>query len=314
MEKAKGGKIYMKVLLIEIEDRNKIGELYSASSFVTESPDILLLGKNEVSGKFNKAFKLNEKIGGNIIQKIINLIEENNYDIIFLTSSILGSYISGSLAGKLSIPIITEVTGICYENDMLFVERPIYGGKAIIKYEITKTPCILTIRRKYFDSKIADGNAEYITLGIDYTNENNIDLLEEIEEKIEGVSLEDADIIVTGGRGIGSKEDFEILKSFAEVLKGAVGASRGAVDEGWAPPQMQIGQTGKIVSPTLYFAIGVSGASQHLAGITNAKCVVAVNQDEEANIFNRARFGIVSDYKKILPSIIKKFREEMVEK
>lgn len=126
--------------------------------------------------------------------------------------------------------------------------------------------------------------------------------MEEIDEERQGVPLEDAEVIVTGGRGIGSGDNFAILNDMAGLLNGAVGASRGAVDEGWMPPGAQIGQTGKIVAPNVYFAVGVSGASQHLAGISNAKCVVAINKDNEANIFKRARFGIVGDYKKAVPA------------
>jgi electron transfer flavoprotein alpha subunit len=136
-----------------------------------------------------------------------------------------------------------------------------------------------------------------------------ITLLEEIEEERQGVPLEDAEVIVTGGRGIGDAGNFAILSDMAGLLNGAVGASRGAVDEGWMPPGAQIGQTGKIVAPNVYFAVGVSGASQHLAGISNAKCVVAINKDNDANIFKRARFGIVGDYRKTIPALIAALKE-----
>ena len=101
-----------------------------------------------------------------------------------------------------------------------------------------------------------------------------------------------------------------MIREIADLLKAGVGASRGAVDEGWADPSMQIGQTGNIVAPSVYLAVGISGASQHLAGIANAKCVVAVNKDEDANIFKRARFGIVEDYKKVIPTLIQALKEE----
>ncbi|MFH0727507.1 MAG: electron transfer flavoprotein subunit alpha/FixB family protein, partial [Pseudomonadota bacterium] len=134
--------------------------------------------------------------------------------------------------------------------------------------------------------------------------------ISEEEIKTEGIPLEDAEVIISGGRGIGAKENFGMLREMAGMVNAAVGASRGAVAEGWAAPTMQIGPAGNIVAPSVYFAVGISGASQHLAGIANAKCVVAINKDEEANIFKRARFGIVADYKTVLPALTKALKEE----
>jgi electron transfer flavoprotein alpha subunit len=188
----------------------------------------------------------------------------------------------------------------------MVVDRPVYGGKAIIKYKIESTPSLLTIRRKYFEPADLDGTTASVPLEM---GEEKVRLVSEKIEQTEGIPLEDAPVIVSGGRGMGDPENFALLQEMADQLNGAVGASRGAVDEGWASPTKQIGQTGKIVAPDVYFAVGISGASQHLAGIANSKCVVAINKDEDANIFNRARFGIVSDYKKIVPILTQAIRE-----
>jgi electron transfer flavoprotein alpha subunit len=130
-----------------------------------------------------------------------------------------------------------------------------------------------------------------------------------VKEEVTGVKLEDAQAIVTGGRGIGGTDGFKQLEELAKTLKGAVGASRPPCDNNWVPDTMQIGLTGKIVTPELYIAVAVSGASQHLAGCSGAKNIVAINKDPEANIFREARFGVVGDWKQVLPAFSEKVKE-----
>ncbi len=133
--------------------------------------------------------------------------------------------------------------------------------------------------------------------------------LEKVKTETEGIKLEDAPVVIGGGRGIGSTEGFEQLKELARLLKGAVGASRPACDSGWVPDTSQIGLTGKIVTPDFYLAVGISGSSQHMAGCSSSKCIVAINKDPEANIFKEARYGVVGDWKKVLPTFIQKVKE-----
>jgi electron transfer flavoprotein alpha subunit len=293
----------MKTLIIENLDPNRLGELVTASKAFSNEPHLVALGEGEIPGSFAKAYQTAETVGTNLIPVLAQLIQQEGYEAILMSATTIGAGIAGSLAAQLSAPLVSEVVGI---NQDFVVERPLYGGKAVAKYKIKKTPAILTIRRKYFEKAELPGSTQAVPLS---PGQEKVRLLSEREEKVEGVPLEDAEIIVTGGRGMGGAENFSMLREMANILKGAVGASRGAVDEGWAPPTMQVGQTGKIVAPIIYFATGVSGASQHLAGIANAKCVVAINKDEEANIFKRARFGIVCDYKKIVPELIKALKE-----
>jgi electron transfer flavoprotein alpha subunit len=136
-----------------------------------------------------------------------------------------------------------------------------------------------------------------------------VKIVEKIKEEVEGVKLEDAEVVIAGGRGMGTAKDFAMLRELADILGGAVGATRVACDEGWAPATLQIGQSGKVVSPKLYVAVGLSGAMAHIAGCLGSKYIVAINKDNEANIFNVAHFGIVGDWKEVLPALTAKFKE-----
>jgi electron transfer flavoprotein alpha subunit len=134
-------------------------------------------------------------------------------------------------------------------------------------------------------------------------------IVDKVKEEVVGIKLEDAEAVVCGGRGIGSPEAFQDLEALAKILGGAVGATRPPCDNGWVPSTIQIGLTGKIISPTLYIAVALSGSSQHMAGCTGAKNIIAINKDPEANIFKEARFGVVGDYKKVLPALTEKLKE-----
>ena len=265
----------------------------------------MLLVPAELPGSYGKSYRTELVIGANLVSPLTDLIKSSGHEIVLLSATTFGTSLAGPLAVGLSAPVITEVTGI---TDDHVIETPMYGGKAVVRYKANGKPLILTIRRKYFERDILDGTAATVPLS---AGPGAVKVVDEQKEETEGIPLEDAEVIVTGGRGIGNPDNFSFLREMAGLFpRGAVGASRGAVDEGWAPPALQIGQTGKIVAPSVYFAVGVSGASQHLAGIVNSKCVVAINKDEEANIFNRARFGIVCDYKKAVPEIIHALKEE----
>ncbi len=294
----------MKTLIIENIDLKKIGELMTVSRQFCDTPDIIALGKEDIPGSFNKAWLSEKTMAANLVSSVAKIIQTEMYEVVLMSVSTLGTGLAGPLSAALSAPAITEVTAI--HPDMI-VERPLYGGKAIIKQKIESSPAILTIRRKYFEPAKLEGTTPSILFD---PGEKRVTLVDEKHELTEGIPLEDADVIVSGGRGIGDPDNFGLLQNMADQLNGAVGASRGAVDEGWASPTKQIGQTGKIVAPGVYFAVGISGASQHLAGIANSKCVVAINKDEDANIFNRARFGVVCDYKKIVPVLTQAIMED----
>jgi len=293
----------MKTLIIENIDPKKIGELMTVSQRFCDIPDILALGEGQIPGIFGKAWQVEKTIAANLVSGIVDMIKKEKYEIVLMSVSTLGTGLAGPLSAALLAPVVTEVTAI--HADMV-VDRPIYGGKAILKQKISSTPAILTIRRKYFEPAELKGTMPSVPFEGD---QGKVKLVAEKQELTEGIPLEDAAVIVSGGRGMGDADSFSMLQLMADQVNGAVGASRGAVDEGWASPTRQIGQTGKIVAPSVYFAVGISGASQHLAGIANSKCVVAINKDEDANIFNRARFGMVCDYKKVVPALTQAMME-----
>ncbi len=294
----------MKTLIIEVVDAKRIGELVTVGRIFGDAPDILVIGASDVPGTFGKAFYSPDSVAANVIDSAANLIEQEGYELVLLSATTVGTEIAGPLGVRLDAAVLSEVIGVSAD---MTVTRPIYGGKAVATYKIERAPAILTIRRKYFEPAVAEGTTAAQALA---SGTGPVRLLAEEAIRTDGIPLEDAEVIVSGGRGVGGGENFTLLRELAGVLNAAVGASRGAVDEGWAAPTMQIGQTGNIVAPSIYLAVGISGASQHLAGIANAKCVVAVNKDEEANIFKRARFGIVADYKKVLPALMNALKEE----
>jgi electron transfer flavoprotein alpha subunit len=203
-----------------------------------------------------------------------------------------------------------DCIGLDIEGGKLVMTRPVYGGSAQAKYTSKTLPQVATVRLKAFERLEPDTSraGEVTTIDFDAsTGDTRIVSREEV--KAEGLRLEDAKVVVSGGRGLGSKEGFEELTKLAQILGGAVGASRAVVDLGWVPVSMQVGLTGKVVTPDLYIAVGISGASQHLAGITGARNVIAINKDKDADIFKVSRYGAVSDWKPFLAAFIEEVRK-----
>jgi electron transfer flavoprotein alpha subunit len=190
--------------------------------------------------------------------------------------------------------------------------RPVYGGNARATFASEIFPQMATVRSKAMSPLAPDesrkGEIAPIKVELDPAKIRT-KVLETVKEEVVGVKLEDAQIIVSGGRGIGGPDGFKQLEELAKILKAAVGASRPPSDNKWVPETWQIGLTGKIVTPELYIAVAISGASQHLAGCSGAKNIVAINKDPEANIFKEARFGVVGDWKQVLPTFTEKVKE-----
>jgi len=211
------------------------------------------------------------------------------------------------LAHRLGGSAVADGVELLPNGNRLRVKRAVYGGRAVAMIELKRTPAVAWLRARAFEPAAPrEGvNAEFKEV----TPEAASSATRIIERKNEAAGearLEDATIIVSGGRGLGGPEPFDDLKALAAVINAQVAASRAACDSGWCPPTWQVGQTGKKVAPGLYVAVAISGASQHLAGISDAKNIAAINTDAEAPIFKHCRFGIVEDYKKVLPLLREK--------
>jgi len=218
------------------------------------------------------------------------------------------------LAPRFAIRIGTAAAMDCVDfevsNGTLLMTRPCFGGAAMAKYTSKTLPAVATVRPKAQEPLAQDTSrtGEVRTMTVDAVGVVS-QIVNREQVQSEGMRLEDAKVIVSGGRGLGSAEAFAELETLAKTLGGAVGASRAAVDLGWIPLTSQIGLTGKVVTPDLYIAVAISGASQHLAGITGARNVVAINKDAEADIFKHSRFGVVADWKTFIPAFTEEVRK-----
>ena len=242
-------------------------------------------------------------------QAIMAVIEQEKPEAIVFGHTALGKDLAPKIASKLQSGLISDVTEIEGEGDDAVFIRPIYSGKAFEKVKVKDGVVFVTIRPNNIAplSKDDSRSGDVSTLKVDITNLRTI-IKEVVRKSTDGVDLSEAKVVVAGGRGVKSEEGFEPLKELANLLGGAVGASRGACDAEYCDYSLQIGQTGKVVTPDLYIAAGISGAIQHLAGMSNSKVIVAINKDSEANIFKVADYGIVGDLFEVIPMLIEEFK------
>jgi electron transfer flavoprotein alpha subunit len=227
-----------------------------------------------------------------------------------------GSSKSGSIGGRMAIKLQTsyssDVINLEKEEDKLIITRSIYGNKLLALFEIEDPRIILSLRKGVFDvtlKEISTGKTvELSEIPQDTKRSEVISLIEGDKKKVD---LTEAETIVSGGRGVGGPDAFGMLTELADLFGGAIGASRAAVDEKWIGLEHQVGQTGKFVAPKIYFAIGISGAIQHLAGMSNSDIIIAINRDPEAVIFKMANYGLVGDLFEVVPELITSLRKEL---
>lgn len=292
-----GGKLSLAIIGHEISTLSKEGIAHGADVvYLIDKP----LFKEYQTDAFLKA-----------VQQILS---KASPDIILLGQTAMGRDLAPRLAFRMKVPLSTDCLELSIDpqSKNLLQTRPVYGGCARAIFTTELKPQIATVRPKALSALPRDdskqGKVEEVEVEID-PSAIKAKTLEKVKQAQEGIKLEDAEVIVCGGRGMGGPDGFALLKEVAKTIKGAVGASRPPCDSGWVPTSMQIGLTGKIVTPSFYLAVGISGASQHMAGCSGARAIVAINKDPEANIFKEARYGVVGDYKQVLPAFLQKVKE-----
>ncbi|ELK22781.1 electron transfer flavoprotein subunit alpha [Anoxybacillus flavithermus TNO-09.006] len=243
-------------------------------------------------------------------QALQAVVEQEKPEGIVFGHTALGKDLSPKLAAKWQSGLVSDVVAVEATGGNIVFTRPIYSGKAFEKKIVTDGLMFVTVRPNNIAPLEKDESRTGAVVDVQVDIKDLRTIVRDIVRKTaEGVDLSEAKVIVAGGRGVKSAEGFEPLKELANVLGGAVGASRGACDAGYCDYSLQIGQTGKVVTPDLYIACGISGAIQHLAGMSNSKVIVAINKDPEANIFKVADYGIVGDLFEVVPLLIEEFKK-----
>ena len=228
----------------------------------------------------------------------------NGPDLLMLGTTYDGRDIAARLSVAVDKPVITNNIDIAVDGDAVVVTEPVFGGMKLVKTKFTAAgPHIALFRPKSFEAAEAGGGAATIA-SLEVTDAGTAKVTTSHVEEATGPKLDEANIVVSGGRGLGEKDKYEMIETLAKLLKAAPGASRAIVDAGWVPYSYQVGQTGKVVKPTVYIAAGISGATQHLVGMKGSKNIIAINKDPEAPIFSVADLGIVGDVHKVLPKLI----------
>jgi electron transfer flavoprotein alpha subunit len=232
------------------------------------------------------------------------IADGNAPDLLLFGTTYEGRDVAARLSVALDTPVITNNTDIALDGDAVVVTEPVFGGTKLVRTRFTTAgPHIALIRPKSFAPEESGGGAPEIET-IEVPDHGTAKVKNRHVEETTGPKLDEAAVVVSGGRGLGEAEKFQVIEDLAKALKGAPGASRAIVDAGWVPYSYQVGQTGKVVKPTVYIAAGISGATQHLVGMKGAKNIIAINKDAEAPIFSVADLGIVGDVHKVLPKLL----------
>jgi len=294
---AQGGQVSIALLGQQVSGyANHLGDAGADVVYVVEANQLA----NYTPSAYRKAF--------------MECVRESSPDVIFMSHSAIGRDLAPLIAMRLGAGQVSDIIEIDASGDKLTFTRPIYAGKAFTKVQISEGTVLATVRPNNLPApQTGLGKAgNVVTLSVSFEPQDLTSIVKEIIKKTAiGVDLSEAKIIVSGGRGVKSAEGFSPLRELADVLGAAVGASRGACDAEYCDYSMQIGQTGKVVTPDLYIACGISGAIQHLAGMSNSKVIVAINKDAEAPIFQIADYGIVGDLFQVVPLLTEELKKAL---
>jgi electron transfer flavoprotein alpha subunit len=230
------------------------------------------------------------------------LVKQHSPSLIIFGFSYDSREVAGRLAARLGVGLISNALDLVAEDGGYVASVPYFGGAKVARYKARNNPAIVLIRPKSFEASESGGEVQVEQVQA-VANKKRARITERVVQEADKVKLEDARVVISGGRGMGGPENFPLLDQLAEALGGAVGASRAVVDAGWVPYSMQIGQTGKTVRPPVYIACGISGAMQHTVGMKGSKLIIAINKDSEAPILKMADLGVVGDALKIVPKL-----------
>ncbi len=248
--------------------------------------------------------------GSGYAAAVVAAVEREKPAAVLFAASSMGKDLAPRVAARLGVGAASDCTALAVEGGRLVATRPIFAGKVIQRVAFTRAPAVAALRPKIFAAVSRPGAAAAVeTLALaDGAAAGRARVVEVAAASGGKVDLTESEIIVSGGRGLKGPENFALLESLADALGASVGASRAVVDAGWRPHSEQVGQTGKTVSPKLYVAVGISGAIQHLAGMSSSRCIVAVNKDPDAPIFKVADYGIVGDLFEVVPALTEAVR------
>jgi electron transfer flavoprotein alpha subunit len=234
-------------------------------------------------------------------------------DAVLLGHTLTGRELGPLAAFRLGAGMVTDCVALEREGEALVLSKPVYGGNALAEYVIAARPAFATLRPRAFaplaeGEPPSDGSPDVVELPVG-DPPGRARIVETVHREVTGPVLEKASVVVSGGRGLGGPDNWHYVEELAAALGAAVGASRAVTDAGWVAPTLQIGLTGTTVNPELYVAVGISGAVQHMAGCGGARNIVAINRDPTANVFRHARFGVVGDFREVLPALTQRIRE-----
>lgn len=309
----------MKILVVIEHDNKNIKQssfsTITAANEIDSNVEAIILGKDlektldslKKSNGLKKIYAVDSEIFENPIAENLSLtiskfIEGKSFTHILSPSSTFGKNMSPKLSALLDVQQISDITKVINKETF---ERPIYAGNAIAKVKSNDPIKVITVRSTCFEPSKLDSNVEIEKLSLNVDKNSSINFVKYDQSKSDRPELTSAKIIISGGRGMQNGDNFKLLEGIADKLGAAMGASRAAVDAGFVPNDWQVGQTGKIVAPDLYIAVGISGAIQHIAGIKDSKYIACINKDEEAPIFNFSDYGLVGDLFDLLPKLEK---------